>query len=139
MLLSRVDRAMAGKGYDYYRYVDDIRVIADTEIHARRALQDIIRLLRTVGLNINANKTAILSPETSQKDLAEFFPSQDSTTTAINQMWQSRSRRIVMRSVTYIFEILSKCIEAGETQTRSFRFARSEERGVGKEGVKTCR
>src|SRR3546814_8636005 len=86
-------------------------------------MQDIIRLLRTVGLNINANKTAILSPETSQKDLAEFFPSQDSTTTAINQMWQSRSRRIVMRSVTYIFEILSKCIEAGETQTRSFRFA----------------
>src|SRR3546814_7193817 len=57
MLLSRVDRAMAGKGYDYYRYVDDIRVIADTEIHARRALQDIIRLLRTVGLNINANRS----------------------------------------------------------------------------------
>src|SRR3546814_10790730 len=28
-----------------------------------------------------------------------------------------------MRSVTYIVEILSKCIEAGETQTRSFRFA----------------
>ncbi|HJS12098.1 RNA-directed DNA polymerase [Sphingopyxis sp.] len=123
MLLSRVDRAMTGKGYDYYRYVDDIRVIADSELHARRALQDLIRLLRTVGLNINANKTAILSPETSQKDLAEFFPSQDSTTTAINQMWQSRSRRIVTRSVTYIFEILSKCIAAGETQTRSFRFA----------------
>ena len=123
MLLSRVDRAMAGKGYDYYRYVDDIRVIADSEVHARRALQDLIRLLRTVGLNINANKTAILSPETPQKDLAEFFPSQDSTTTAINQMWQSRSRRIVTRSVTYIFEILTKCIEAGETQTRSFRFA----------------
>lgn len=123
MLLSRVDRAMAAKGYDYYRYVDDIRVIADSEVHARRALQDLIRLLRTVGLNINANKTAILSPETSQEDLAEFFPSQDSTTTAINQMWQSRSRRIVTRSVTYIFEILTKCIEAGETQSRSFRFA----------------
>src|SRR3546814_12352565 len=28
-----------------------------------------------------------------------------------------------MRSVTYIVEILSKCIEAGETQTRSVRFA----------------
>src|SRR3546814_12627303 len=28
-----------------------------------------------------------------------------------------------MRSVTYIVEILSKCIEAGETQTHSFRFA----------------
>lgn len=123
MLLSRVDRAMAEKGYDYYRYVDDIRVIAESEVHAQRALQDLIRLLRTVGLNINAKKTAILSPDTSQEKLAEFFPSQDSTTTAINQMWQSRSRRIVTRSVTYIFEILTKCIEAGETQSRSFRFA----------------
>lgn len=33
VLLSRVDKAMAGKGYDYYRYVDDIRVIADDEVH----------------------------------------------------------------------------------------------------------
>src|SRR3546814_14074832 len=85
------------KGYDYYRYVDDIRIIADTELHARRALQDLIRQLRLVGLNINANKTAILAPDTSKRDLAEFFPSQDSTTTDINNMWQSRSRRIVTR------------------------------------------
>ena len=123
ILLSCVDRSMAEKGYDYYRYVDDIRVIADSELHARRGLQDLIRLLRMVGLNINANKTAILPPDTSSEDLAEFFPSQDSTTTAINQMWQSRSRRIVTRSVTYIFEILTKCIEAKDTQTRPFRFA----------------
>jgi len=123
ILLSCVDREMTEKGYDYYRYVDDIRIIADTELQARRALQDLIRHLRMVGLNINANKTAILPPDTSKGELAEFFPSQDSTTTAINQMWQSRSRRVVTRSVTYIFEILTKCIEAGETQTRSFRFA----------------
>lgn len=123
ILLSCVDRVMAQKGYDYYRYVDDIRIIADNELHARRALQDLIRQLRMVGLNINANKTAILAPDTLKEDLAEFFPSQDSTTTAINQMWQSRSRRIVTRSVTYIFEILTKCIEARNTQTRSFRFA----------------
>src|SRR3546814_15015923 len=115
---------MAEKGYDYYRYVDDIRIIADTELHARRALQDLIRQLRLVGLNINANKTAILAPDTSKRDLAEFFPSQDSTTTAIHHMWQSRSRRIVTRSVTYIFEILTK---------------RSEERSVGKECVSTCK
>jgi hypothetical protein len=76
-----------------------------------------------VGLNINASKTAILPPDTPKTTLAEYFPSQDSTTTAINQMWQSRSRRIVTRSVTYIFDILTKCIEAGDTQTRSFRFA----------------
>lgn len=123
ILLSSVDREMTKKGYDYYRYVDDIRVIADSELHARRALQDLIRQLRTVGLNINANKTEILAPDVSNAKVAEFFPSQDSSTIAINQMWQSRSRRIVTRSVTYIFDILSRCIAAGDTQTRTFRFA----------------
>ena len=123
ILLASVDREMANKGHDYYRYVDDIRVLADTEIHARRALQDIIRELRKVGLNINASKTEILPPDVSREKLFDYFPSQDSATTAINQMWQSRSRRIVTRSIEYIFAILTSCIEAGDTQTRQFRFA----------------
>jgi hypothetical protein len=123
MLLSSVDREMTKKGYEYYRYVDDIRIITDSEPHAKRALQDLIRQLRTVGLNINANKTEILAPDVSKEKVAEYFPSQDSSTIAINQMWQSRSRRIVTKSVTYIFEILSRCIAEGDTQTRTFRFA----------------
>lgn len=123
ILLSSVDREMTTRGYDYYRYVDDIRIIADSEVQARRALQDLIRQLRTVGLNINANKTEILAPDVPTAKVAEYFPSQDSSTIAINQMWQSRSRRIVTKSVTYIFDILSKCIEAGDSQTRTFRFA----------------
>lgn len=123
ILLSFVDGEMTKNGYDYYRYVDDIRIIADSELHARRALQDLIRQLRTLGLNINANKTEILAPDVSNEKVAEYFPSQDSSTIAINQMWQSRSRRIVTRSVTYIFEILSRCIAEGDSQTRTFRFA----------------
>ncbi|CAN7479907.1 RNA-directed DNA polymerase [Bosea sp. LjRoot237] len=123
ILLSSVDRKMAELGHDYYRYVDDIRIIADSELHARRALQDLIRQLRTVGLNINASKTEILSPDTSKDKLAEFFPSKDSETNAINYMWQSRSRRLVTRSVSYIFKILTDCIASGETQSRQFRFA----------------
>lgn len=123
ILLSSVDREMTKKGYDYYRYVDDIRIIANSEIQARRALQDLIRQLRTVGLNINANKTEILTPDASSEKIAQYFPSQDSYTIAINQMWQSRSRRIVTKSVTYIFDILRRCIAEGDTQTRTFRFA----------------
>lgn len=123
ILLSSVDREMTMKGYDYYRYVDDIRIIANSEIQARRALQDLIRQLRTVGLNINANKTEILTPYASSEKIAQYFPSQDSSTIAINQMWQSRSRRIVTRSVTYIFDILRRCIAEGDSQSRTFRFA----------------
>lgn len=123
ILLSSVDREMAKKGYDYYRYVDDIRIIANSDLHAKRALQDLIRQLRKAGLNINASKTVILAPETPKGELAKHFPSQDSTTNAINYMWQSRSRRLVARSVTYIYKILTECIASGETQSRQFRFA----------------
>lgn len=123
ILLSSVDREMTEKGYDYYRYVDDIRIIANSELQARRALQDLIRQLRKVGLNINASKTEILAPDTPKDRLVEYFPSQDTTTNAINYMWQSHSRRLVTRSVTYIFNILTDCVVSGETQSRQFRFA----------------
>ncbi|WP_252349183.1 RNA-directed DNA polymerase [Ochrobactrum sp. BTU1] len=123
ILLSNVDRAMASKGYDYYRYVDDIRIIADSELECRRGLQALIRELRAIGMNINASKTEILSPDASVEKIAEYFPSQDSSTTAINHMWQSRSRRLVTKSVTYIFEILSSCIVNNDSQSRQFRFA----------------
>jgi retron-type reverse transcriptase len=99
ILLSFVDWEMARKSYDYFRYVDDIRIVTDSELQARRALQDLIRELRNIGLNINASKTEILPPDVSTEKLAMYFPSQDSSTIAINQMWQSRSRRIVTRSV----------------------------------------
>lgn len=123
VLLSSIDHEMVKNGYDYYRYVDDIRIIANSESFARRALQDLIRQLRKVGLNINASKTEILSPDTPKDKLAEYFPSQDGTTNAINYMWQSRSRRLVTRSVNYIFNILTNCITSGDTQSRQFRFA----------------
>jgi Reverse transcriptase (RNA-dependent DNA polymerase) len=123
VLLSGVDTNMSKKGYDYYRYVDDIRIIADSDLHARRALQDLIREMRTIGLNINTSKTEILAPNVEQEALAKYFPSLDSTTMAINHMWQSRSRRIVTRSVTYIFNMLVSCIDSGDTQSRQFRFA----------------
>lgn len=123
ILLSSVDRAMSLKGYDYYRYVDDIRIIANSEMHAKRALQDLIRQLRSVGLNINASKTEILAPDTPKDKIAEHFPSQDTTTNAINHMWQSRSRRIVTRSISYIFNIITECIAASTTQSRQFRFS----------------
>lgn len=123
IILSSVDREMAAKGYDYYRYVDDIRVVCDSELHARRALQDLIRQLRTVGLNINASKTEILHPQSPEEKIAEYFPSQDNTTNAINYMWQSRSRRLITKSVSYIFKILTDCISNADTQSRQFRFA----------------
>lgn len=38
-------------------------------------------------------------------------------------MWKSRSRRVFIRSVEYVVQILRECLSEGETQSRTFRFA----------------
>ncbi|WP_343549292.1 RNA-directed DNA polymerase [Ralstonia sp.] len=123
VVLSEVDHKMTRMGYDYYRYVDDIRIICDNPKHARKALTDLIGELRTVGMNVNSAKTDILSKETDAKRLSEFFPAYDDRSMAIDNMWKSRSGRVIARSVPLIYEMLRGLIESRETQSRQFRFA----------------
>lgn len=123
VVLNAVDRRMVERGYDYYRYVDDIRIICPDEISARRALIDLVGELRTVGMNINSSKTKVLTAESSVTEITDSFPYSDDRSVAIDNMWRSRSRRVIARSAQYIAEILRDCIEAKETQSRQFRFA----------------
>jgi len=57
--LDEFDKWMLRNGYDYIRYVDDMRVFAETEPEARRALADLIRQLRELGLYVASSKTDI--------------------------------------------------------------------------------
>ena len=123
VVLNAVDHAMESKGYDYYRYVDDIRIICKDENAANKALLELIGELRKVGLNINSNKTCILTNNNSKDSIDAQFPSSDDRTITIDNMWKSRSRRVVRRSVKYIYEMISKSISNKETQSRQFRFA----------------
>src|SRR5690606_5508361 len=90
--------------------------------HAKRALVDLIRELRRVGLNINSSKTQILTSDSAIEGLTQFFPSYDDRTIAIDNMWRSRSRRIIARSVHYLHEVLIELVKNRETQSRQFRF-----------------
>ncbi|WP_439671002.1 Reverse transcriptase domain-containing protein [Cupriavidus necator] len=123
VVLSDVDHRMAELGYDYYRYVDDIRIICDNPRHARKALTDLVGQLRTVGMNINSAKTDILTKDSDIQRISDFFPASDDRSLAIDNMWRSRSRRVIARSVSLIYEMLREIIETRETQSRQFRFA----------------
>ena len=123
VVLNSVDQKMVQLGFDYYRYVDDIRIICDNTRAARHAATVLIGHLRTVGMNINSSKTKILTTESSEADLNEFFPGSDDRSLAIDSMWRTRSRRIIIRSTKYIFQVLRECIESKQTQSRQFRFA----------------
>ena len=123
VVLNSVDQEMVRQGFDYYRYVDDIRIICNTPRSARHAAAILIGQLRTVGMNINSAKTKILTAESSTADISEFFPGSDDRSLTIDSMWRSRSRRVIIRSTKYIFQLLRECIDSKQTQSRQFRFA----------------
>ncbi|MDP2730062.1 MAG: RNA-directed DNA polymerase [Dehalococcoidales bacterium] len=52
-------------GVEYFRYADDIRMVAKDKITAKIALGRLIKALRDIGLDINTSKTKVLD-----KDLA---------------------------------------------------------------------
>lgn len=123
VMLHDVDEAMIASGYDYYRYVDDIRIICRSESDARKSLRTLTRELRSSGFSLNATKTKMLGPDSTEDQINDIFPALNSDITAINNMWKSRSRRVVIRSAKYISGIVSSKVSEGNTQSRSFRFA----------------
>lgn len=123
VVLDAVDQEMVRLGFDYYRYVDDIRIVCDSPRAARHAATLLIGQLRTVGMNINSSKTKILTADSPASDVNEFFPGSDDRSITIDNMWRSRSRRVIIRSTKYIFQLLQECIDSKQTQSRQFRFA----------------
>ena len=123
VVINSVDQEMIQLGYDYYRYVDDIRIVCDSPAKARKALVDLIKQLRSVGMNINSGKSMILTSETSPADINSFFPTSDDRSQTIDNMWKSRSRRVIARSAKYIYQLLRESIDTKQTQSRQFRFA----------------
>lgn len=61
--MNNIDLGLQQEGIDHLRYVDDIRIFCDSEIDARKALLQLIRLLRQRGLNLQSAKTEILAAD----------------------------------------------------------------------------
>jgi len=122
VVLVAVDRKMVELGYDYYRYVDDIRIICTDKLKARQALNALIAELRKLGMNINSKKTDILSSESSDEVLKSYFPGYDDRSLAIDNMWKSKNKKVIARSIPLLHELLTELVEKNETQSRQFRF-----------------
>jgi hypothetical protein len=123
VMLSEVDHAMESAGFDYFRYVDDIRIICNSESEARTSISTLVRELRKFGFAVNAAKTKVLRPSDDDEVVAQVFTGIDTHIVAINNMWKSRSSRVVARSARYLCGIVSSCVANNDTQSRAFRFA----------------
>ncbi|MFI1916039.1 reverse transcriptase domain-containing protein [Nocardia sp. NPDC020380] len=61
--LSRVDEEMATLGHGYYRYMDDVRIIAKSKQQTVAAIRDFEHLCRQRGLICSTSKTTVLEVE----------------------------------------------------------------------------
>jgi hypothetical protein len=59
--LDPVDRGLSAFGIEHIRYLDDMRVFANSDKEAKLQLHELSRLLRDRGLNLQTAKTEILS------------------------------------------------------------------------------
>jgi len=115
-----VDDVMLSKGYRYYRYMDDIRIVVSDKYEARSALQVLIGELRKRHLNVNGGKTHIAEP--GDAEWREATGEGEQVLRDIDHMWGTRSERLIVKSLPYLLEYARRLISEGRTQDRGFRF-----------------
>jgi hypothetical protein len=69
--LDEIDKVMTSEGYNYYRFVDDMRIYAEDEATLRQAIQRLTQLFRPLNLHLNSGKTKLIDFEQHTQDLNE--------------------------------------------------------------------
>lgn len=69
LYLNSIDHILKNMGYCHYRYVDDIRIFCRSLTEAKKALVDLIRLLRKRGLNIQTAKSKIYRADRAKNEI----------------------------------------------------------------------
>lgn len=120
MLLDCVDRLMAKDGYVMFRYMDDIRIVVDSEAHARKALVRLCSHLRALGLGLNAAKTEVLGPDSPR--LLTHLHEEDPDITMIEDAVGKRTRESAQDIVQILFQKTIRLIDERKVDERVFRF-----------------
>jgi retron-type reverse transcriptase len=117
--LQHIDSDMLDKRYDYFRYMDDIRVVCKDRFEARRALLDLIESLRHRHLNVNASKTHIIDARDSSK-IDEYVPLPDPDVERFDAATRSRVGAD-SQSIALLKTKMEQLVRDGAFGARSFR------------------
>lgn len=118
--LRDIDADMRSKGYNYFRYMDDIKIVCNNEYHARRALKELVILLRQKRLNVNSRKTKILVQ--GSREFNEVIPPPNRILEEIDALWRQRTLVGIRASVPRLREFADVLVAEQRTDTREFRF-----------------
>ncbi|MEW5894446.1 MAG: RNA-directed DNA polymerase [Candidatus Omnitrophota bacterium] len=115
-----VDEEMLRMGFDYYRYMDDIKLICNDKFEARKALKTLIVKLREIGLSVNPRKTEIIEPGSEKHNI--FLKHDSVHLEVIDSMLQSKKKPLVAFAFLKIKDGLEKILTTEDRQSAEFRF-----------------
>ena len=108
------------KGETYFRYVDDIRLVAETRSEANRLMLLLVETIRGFGLSINSSKTKILTPGTEEH--FHFINDFEFEAKKIDAMLNSGKRKYVNLSFFEIYKGTLNLLEQNKIHCRKFRY-----------------
>jgi hypothetical protein len=122
LYMRSVDNAMIAQGYEYFRYMDDIKIVCDDEPSARRALKQLILELRPLGQFVNSGKTAII-PATDTQAVKKHVGTNSLEMKRIDSAWRSRSLKPISRTFLPLKKLTLKTLsDSSGYDSREFRF-----------------
>lgn len=116
-----VDRAMHDAGFRYFRYMDDIKVVCESSLEARRALLQLTVRLREIGLAVNAKKTVIAAGNDASL-LAACLDTAGPQIERISAIWSTRRREVISRSFPMLRDLTCDLLTNNRVDTRDFRY-----------------
>ncbi|WP_320203557.1 RNA-directed DNA polymerase [Agrobacterium rosae] len=116
-----VDQAMLDKGYNYFRYMDDVKIVCASEGAAKRALKELVLVLRPLGQVVNGGKTQIVASDNPEAiRLCLDLPSLEMK--RIDTAWASKALNPISRTFVPLKRLALSVLEAGNFNSREFRF-----------------
>ena len=127
-----IDRTMLGCDYQYFRYMDDIKIACADIYQARLALKQLGLALRELGLSVNSGKTQICMA--GEKEAIErCLETGGGELRQIDAIWRTRSIKPISRSFPTLQALTLRLLREGQVSSREFRYC------VGKlETLATC-
>ncbi|MGJ8657662.1 MAG: RNA-directed DNA polymerase [Akkermansiaceae bacterium] len=120
IFLRGLDEFMILKGYNYFRYMDDIRIVCSDQFIARKALYELIIHLREYELGVNGKKTSIINRTEDGYRVA--IPEDNPILEEIDALFQQKTVRSVEQARVRLDELANNLIANGETDNKEFRF-----------------
>lgn len=115
LFLNKIDRIMiySNNHKNYYRYMDDVRIVCETKAEAIKAIYDLSIAMRDLGLNLNSSKTTIFdfNDPVDNITIKEFLPESLIEIDQINSLLATKSKRDVQKAVHMTYKLFTDVID----------------------------